>query len=958
MVTKTSTTTANSTNAATAKIVRVLRNMNFLKLRDHGNVVVPVRTETHPSPMKQAASNRQPGQSHTRTTVDEAINHELAKARYLMDDLADHVFGHIVSTELAKDILHQFINDGIVQVFEGAAPRYNHDDKVAIDPKSDDVQRAIQQAFEDADEHDCVRPDTDSKGAEPESSSTDSKGKAKQAGTKRKEKQKVKTYSFKWCTFPAEPINEDRLVSFLNEITDHAFAFAKPQLTETHPELRHRFAAPKDKRHAMALSYEPDGEDMRPDFVLLPRDAFLDSFKTVDARYINFTASRLVGEAKNKDLAAGLEQVQRYARGLKRAQPWVHYVLAMTITKDKAIFLRGEGSGTERLELILADGRGCIEFIRILLGLALADEVDLGHNPDVELKGESCMRGVNTPSNVPTTSCATRATDVDSAAISSCDISSSKAFPGSSRTHSGSATYKTRSVTSRVRNTSAASQVLPISSRTPSSKAPPVSSRTRSASAAIKIPNSSRTHEGSATLLQQAITASSTSSKRVHSEIAEGNQEERRTKKRKIVKPAVEKEERMVFYPVRVYGHTCLGILFTSSSIRGRGTTVFCVLDLDDAETRLALKMFWQDLERVTDQDAVMTRLAEHDPHPNVIVPLKTFNAHRKGKTCTTLGGIRGFLDEEIDCLHVENRMLRISMSELKRPVKYFWGLHDFVRGLRGALLGHEFLTSIGILHRDVSENNIVLGVYPWEERGYLIDFDMAILQDAEDPTPISNSSTESDDESSEVSEKSSPKAATPDEKKRVKGLRTGTFPYISFNVLLGARHTHFDDVESFLYVLFLFFFSYAGPLPTSQLEGAHEKGFVQPIGSGRLFHMRNWPKKFADWADGDPQVIAHSKSFHIWNPHGAADLIQSAEIKDCLRNNWPEALHRPIRSLLQSTLKAFRKTMKGGATVGGRTELSHAQFINILDKWLITYSALEQEYSNCPDFKAYARLV
>ena len=175
--------------------------------------------------------------------------------------------------------------------------------------------------------------------------------------------------------------------------------------------------------------------------------------------------------------------------------------------------------------------------------------------------------------------------------------------------------------------------------------------------------------------------------------------------------------------------------------------------------------------------------------------------------------------------------------------------------------------------------------------------------------------------------------------------------------MLLGARHTYFDDVESFLYVLFLFFFSYAGPLPKPQLEDAHERGFVQPIGSGRLPHTRSWPKKFANWADGDPQVIAHSKSFHIWNPRGAADLVQTAEVKDCLQNNWPEALHRPIYSLLQSIFKAFRKSWQGGANLGGRTELSHAKFINILDKWLVTYSALEQEYSNCPEFKD-SRLV
>ena len=50
-------------------------------------------------------------------------------------------------------------------------------------------------------------------------------------------------------------------------------------------------------------------------------------------------------------------------------------------------------------------------------------------------------------------------------------------------------------------------------------------------------------------------------------------------------------------------------------------------------------------------------------------------------------------------------------------------------------MAGHEYLTTIGILHRDISENNIVLGLRPGDERGYLIDLDMAIMQNAEEPT-------------------------------------------------------------------------------------------------------------------------------------------------------------------------------------------------------------------------------
>ena len=70
----------------------------------------------------------------------------------------------------------------------------------------------------------------------------------------------------------------------------------------------------------------------------------------------------------------------------------------------------------------------------------------------------------------------------------------------------------------------------------------------------------------------------------------------------------------------------------------------------------------------------------------------------KNGRMQTTLGAIRGLLDDQMTVLGVENRVLMISVSELKRPVKYFWGVHDFVRGLRGALLGTS-LSSAGLVY-------------------------------------------------------------------------------------------------------------------------------------------------------------------------------------------------------------------------------------------------------------------
>ena len=84
---------------------------------------------------------------------------------------------------------------------------------------------------------------------------------------------------------------------------------------------------------------------------------------------------------------------------------------------------------------------------------------------------------------------------------------------------------------------------------------------------------------------------------------------------------------------------------------------------------------------------------------------------------------------------------------------------------------GHEYLTSTGILHRDISENNIVLGLYPWQGRGYLIDLDMAILQEAEEPTRAL--STQASIQVQQPAEDSSTPSAELDKKKHMKGLRT-----------------------------------------------------------------------------------------------------------------------------------------------------------------------------------------
>ncbi|KIJ07780.1 hypothetical protein PAXINDRAFT_102811, partial [Paxillus involutus ATCC 200175] len=552
----------------------------------------------------------------------------------------------------------------------------------------------------------------------------------------------------------------------------------------------------------------------------------------------------------HQNIGPGLEWVHRYTSGINRTQPWVHFAVAPTVARNRVALLRGDISGTEHLELALSDGRGCIEFIRILLGIALAEEDDLGQSSDVDLGTKECHFKVFIA----------KATSPPKIRVQA-SYRESKATASSSQPHSASTSLSTHDTSQAV-----------ISSLGLASPG-----HTRDAS----VPSGA---------------AASSVSKRSYSEVdhgddtARGGGEEKPSKKAKTTHLP-----RVAFIHVAVHGHKCLGILFTASSIRGRGTTVFYVGDLQDDSKLLALKMTWQNLEREAERHEILERLEESksekiklkesNPHATLVVPFKNFKASRKNETYTTLGVIRAFLANQLAGFPIEHGVLSVSLSGLKRPVKYFWGVHDFVRGVRGAVLGHQYLTSIGVLHRDISENNIVLARRPGEERGYLIDFDMAILQEPEQPTEAAATvrtkregllDDDDDDDDDDVPRSSSPIPS--DELNSFKALRTGTIPYMSFNVLYGGRHAYFDDMESFLYVVFLFFFTYAGPLSKEELRIADTRGFTQPVGSGRLTHIRGWPPKYAGWADGNMQVVAEGKDSGLGKTDSGTKLVDSAE--------------------------------------------------------------------------------
>ncbi|KAI6126631.1 hypothetical protein F5141DRAFT_1209914 [Pisolithus sp. B1] len=741
--------------------------------------------------MKQSAGSKHPSENHTRDVVDGQINHELTKARYRSLDLADLMFGHLVTTRLARDILDRFLADGTVTCEE-------------IKPNEEEETRhALNAAYADAVAHACLRSDApiDEPTPEPETK-----------------------YQWSWLKFPTTPINVNKLVAFLNSVADSALSSARSILQDDSLQPRNHFAAPIDKNHAIPLSYEPDEEDMRPDFMVLPLAAFSDDEELeVKEAYVNFTAMLLAGESKRaRNTREGLIQVQRYMRGIKRAQPRLRFATGMTVGKDFVALLRGDCSGLERVELSLTDGRGCIEFIRIILGIVLADKRAFGYNPDVEIEKDVSV-------DVPELRSATTPRT------------------GSYSMTSGSASQ---------------SAVSPILSG-PASKLGTCCSASSDPPRADQL--SATSSAGS-----KSRTTSAGSRRGLDDEVSRGPKSKRRN--RTVALRAL--------IPVRVYGRHCSGILFTSGSIRGRGTTVCVVAAVGDGCSSRKRP------------DGGLKTLSEHKPHPNVITPSRLFDPVAKDcRVDSTLGSIRALLDDEMQRLDVENRILTVTISELRRPVAYFWSPHDFVRGVIGALLGHQYLCEISILHCDISENNIVLAPFCdklGDELGALIDFDMAIVGP---PNMLENSKPPPKKHSAEellsfVRTSSSP---LPANDQPYKAQRTGTTPYMSIDVLRGERHTHFDDIESFLYVLVLFFFSYKGPLEEQALRRARVRGFIQAVGEGRLPHVTAWPARFERWASGTLEEISNQKAGDL------SPTTHRAFMQNCyplLRERW--AHHSP----------------------------------------------------------------
>ncbi|KAH6879388.1 kinase-like domain-containing protein, partial [Coprinopsis sp. MPI-PUGE-AT-0042] len=207
------------------------------------------------------------------------------------------------------------------------------------------------------------------------------------------------------------------------------------------------------------------------------------------------------------------------------------------------------------------------------------------------------------------------------------------------------------------------------------------------------------------------------------------------------------------------------GPLFSRRSVRGRGTTCWKVKDKSGKVW--LVKEAWVALDRT--RESTFLQLAKEYDVPGVarMVSFQILEetSHFRGEGAS----LPGF----------ENRVkVRMVMECYGEPIYKFSNSKQLLYALTAAVNGLRKLYQRGILHRDISVNNILLGDpegdLKW--RGVMIDLDMA-----------ANFLVEGN----------------------VQGFRSGTRTFQSTNVLASYNprsknytpHDYGDDLESFLYV-------------------------------------------------------------------------------------------------------------------------------------------------------------
>ncbi|KAJ5475340.1 hypothetical protein N7539_008406 [Penicillium diatomitis] len=183
----------------------------------------------------------------------------------------------------------------------------------------------------------------------------------------------------------------------------------------------------------------------------------------------------------------------------------------------------------------------------------------------------------------------------------------------------------------------------------------------------------------------------------------------------------------------------------------------------------------------------------------------------------------------------------RVILRDYGKPIYKASTRQALLAALKGCIAGHQSLQQAGILHRDISVNNLMIN----EDKenpswpSFLIDLDLAI-RETRDGVSGANG-------------------------------KTGTRAFMAIGSLLGEKHSFMHDLESFFWVIFWICIHYEGP------------------GKGRVV------ARFDKWNFVDTDELAGMKKGEISDE---ADFVKSA-------NEYFTEYYRPLIPCINTLRKA-----------------------------------------------------
>ncbi|KAG5996148.1 hypothetical protein E4U52_007232 [Claviceps spartinae] len=146
-------------------------------------------------------------------------------------------------------------------------------------------------------------------------------------------------------------------------------------------------------------------------------------------------------------------------------------------------------------------------------------------------------------------------------------------------------------------------------------------------------------------------------------------------------------------------------------------------------------------------------------------------------RTCAKSTSISMTAAEPLNRVH-----RRVIVRDFGKPIYKASSRKALLACLEGCIEGHKSLYDKGILHRDISINNLMINEDPGNPswKSFLIDLDLAINIGREKPSGAHG--------------------------------RTGTRAFMAIGLLRGEEHSFMHDLESFFWVLFWICVNYEGP--------------------------------------------------------------------------------------------------------------------------------------------------